>query len=200
MPATLDPATALVLIDLQHGITALPTAHPAEEIVARCVRMADAFRADKKLVVASRVAFARDGGDVIKTRSADSPTDLQPVPAYGELRAEVGLSDRDIVVTKHGWNAFYGTDLDLELRRRKVTGIVLAGISTSIGVESTARAANERGYELTIVTDAITDTDEGAHLNSLRAIFPRIAELVTTDEVLTALNCFDRRLVSQSQM
>lgn len=64
----------------------------------------------------------------------------------------------------------------------------LAGISTSIGVESTARAANERGYELTIVTDAITDPDEGAHLNSLRAIFPRIAELATTDEVLTALD------------
>ncbi len=85
-------------------------------------------------------------------------------------------------------NAFYGTDLDLELRRRKVTGIVLAGISTSIGVESTARAANERGYELTIVTDAVTDPDEGAHLNSLRAIFPRIAELATTAQVLTALD------------
>ena len=83
--------------------------------------------------------------------------------------------------------AFYGTELDLELRRRKISGIVLAGISTSIGVESTARAANERGYELTIVTDAITDTDERAHLNSIRAIFPRIAELATTEEVLTAL-------------
>ena len=70
-------------------------------------------------------------------------------------------------------------------RRRKVTGIVLAGISTSIGVESTARAANERGYELTVVTDAITDTNKGAHLNSLRAIFPQIAELATTEEVLT---------------
>jgi isochorismate hydrolase len=70
----------------------------------------------------------------------------------------MGLSDRDILVTK-----------------------------PSIGVESTARAANERGYELTIVTDAITDTDEDAHLDSLRAIFPRIAELATTEEVFTAL-------------
>jgi nicotinamidase-related amidase len=108
----------------------------------------------------------------------------------------VGLSDRDIVITKHGWSAFYGTELDLELRRRKVTGIVLAGISTSIGVESTARAANERGYELTIVTDAVTDTDEGAHLNSLTAIFPRIAELATTEEVLTALDRPDRSRVT----
>src|SRR3984957_17153522 len=187
MPTTLDPATALVLIDLQDGITALPTAHPSGEIVKRCAQLADAFRVNDKLVIATKVAFARDGGDVIKTRTAESRTDLKPVPDYGELRTEVGLSDRDIVVTKHGWSAFYGTELDLELRRQKITGIVLAGISTSIGVESTAREANERSYELTIVTDAITDTDEGAHLNSLRAIFPRIAELATTEEVLTAL-------------
>ena len=187
MSTTLDPATALVLIDLQHGITALPTTQPADEIVARCARLADAFRATDKLVVASRVAFAADGGDVIKTRTAESPTNGKQVPDYGEIRTEVGLSDRDLVVTKHGWNAFYGTDLDLELRRRKVTGIVLAGISTSIGVESAARAANERGYELTIVTDAVTDTSERAHLNSLEVIFPRIAELATTQEVLTAL-------------
>jgi nicotinamidase-related amidase len=197
MPATLDQATALVLIDLQHGITALPTAHPAEQIVARCTRLAAAFRASGKLVAATRVAFARDGEDVIKTRTAQSPATATPVPDYGDLRTEMSLTDRDILITKHGWNAFYGTDLDLELRRRKVTGIVLAGISTSIGVESTARAANERGYELTIVTDAITDPDEGAHRNSLKAIFPRIAELATTDEVLTAL---DRvRPVSYSQ-
>jgi nicotinamidase-related amidase len=188
MPTALDPATALVLIDLQHGITALPTTQPADEIVARCARLADAFRATDKLVVASRVAFTADGGDVIKTRTAQRPTNGKQVPDYGEIRTEVGLSDRDIVVTKHGWNAFYGTDLDLELRRRKVTGIVLAGISTSIGVESAARAANERGYELTIVTDAVTDTSERAHLNSLEVIFPRIAELATTEEVLTAID------------
>ena len=187
MSATLDPATALVLIDLQHGITGMPTAHPSEEIVARCAQLAEAFRANAKLVAATRVAFARDGGDVIKTRTAQSPTGATPVPDYGELRAEIGPSHGDMLVTKHGWSAFYGTELDLELRRRKVTGIVLAGISTSIGVESTARAANERGYELTIVTDAITDTDEVAHLNSLRAIFPQIAELATTEEILSAL-------------
>ena len=79
MPATLDPATALVLIDLQHGITALPAAHPSEEIVARCARRAEAFRANDKFVAATRVAFARDGGDVIKTRTAQSPADASAV-------------------------------------------------------------------------------------------------------------------------
>src|SRR5580693_1325591 len=110
MPTTLDPETALVLIDLQHGITALPTAHSSEAVVDRCARLADAFRANDKLVIATKVAFAHDGGDVIKTRTAESPTDSKPVPDYGELRTEVGLSDRDIVVTKHGWNDSDGTE------------------------------------------------------------------------------------------
>ena len=71
----------------------MPTAHQSEEIVARCARLAEAFRANAKLVAATRVAFARDGGDVIKTRTAESPTGATPVPDYGELRAEMGLSD-----------------------------------------------------------------------------------------------------------
>ena len=188
MPTRLDPATALILIDLQHGITALPTVDPSDQIVARGARLADAFRAHKKLVVATRVAFSPDGGDVVKTRTATNGADRTPTPDYGEFRRELKLGTGDIPITKRGWNAFYGTELDLELRRRKITGIVLAGISTSIGVESAARAANERGYELTIVTDAVTDTSERAHLNSLEVIFPRIAELATTEEVLTAID------------
>jgi nicotinamidase-related amidase len=187
MPTTLDPATALILIDLQHGITALPTVDPPEQIVGRGARLADAFRANNKLVAATRVAFSRDGGDMIKTRTAANGINPSPAPDWAEFHAELNVGGGDISITKRGWNAFYGTELDLELRRRKITGIVLAGISTSIGVESAARAANERGYELTIVTDAVTDTSERAHLNSLEVIFPLIAQLATTDEVLTAI-------------
>jgi nicotinamidase-related amidase len=187
MPTTLDPATALILIDLQNGITALPTVDPSEQMVARGARLADAFRAHQKLVVATLVAFSPDGGDVNDTRTVVNAGSLTSTLDYGELHAELKLGDGDLSITKRGWNAFYGTELDLELRRRKISGIVLAGISTSIGVESTARAANERGYELTVVTDAVTDTSAGAHRNSLDVIFPRIAELATTDEVLTAL-------------
>ena len=187
MPATLDTATALLLIDLQHGITALPTVHPSDQILVRGARLADAFRVNKKLVVATRVAFSPDRGDVLRTRTAADAINPSPAPDYAELHAELNLGDGDISITKRGWNAFYGTELDLQLRCRKISGIVLAGISTSIGVESAARSANERGYELTIVTDAITDTSERAHLNSLEEIFPRIAELATTDEVLTAV-------------
>jgi nicotinamidase-related amidase len=193
MPTTLDPATALILVDLQHGITALPTVDPSDKIVARGAQLADAFRATNKPVVATRVAFSPDGGDVLKTRTAANSVKPAPVPDYGEFHTELNLGNGDISITKRGWNAFYGTELDLQLRRRRITGIVLAGISTSIGVESAARGANERGYELTIVTDAVTDTARRAHLNSLEVIFPQIAELATTDEVLAALDLLDVR-------
>ena len=142
----------------------VPASAPSDEIVARGAQLADAFRAHNKLVAVTRVAFAPDGGDVISPRTAVNPSPVKSAPDYGALRSELGLRDSDLVITKRGWKAFYGTELDLELRRRKITGIVLAGISTSIGVESTARAANERGFELTIVTDAVTDPHESVEL------------------------------------
>ena len=93
----------------------------------------------------------------------------------------------DAVVTKHNWGAFHGTDLDVQLRRRGVTQIVLTGIATSIGVESTARAAYEHGYHVTVVTDAVGDRSLEAHENSVSHIFPRLGETGTTDEVLALL-------------
>lgn len=95
--------------------------------------------------------------------------------------------DEDVVVTKRNWGAFYGTDLDLQLRRRGVTQIVLAGIATSIGVESTARAAHEHGYHVTIATDAVADMSEEAHRNSVERIFPRLGETGTTAEIIALL-------------
>ena len=93
----------------------------------------------------------------------------------------------DIQITKETWNAFYNTPLHEELQKRSITGIVLAGISTSIGVEGTARSANERGYNITFATDAMTDTVAAAHNNSLTYIFPRIGELATTDAIIAQL-------------
>jgi nicotinamidase-related amidase len=187
MPTTLDPSTALVLVDLQHGITALPTIAPAPPIVERCARLAAAFRGGGKVVAATRVVFSADGGDVVRTRTAEPPPAITPASDWGEFHAELALDERDLRITKRGWDPFYGTELDLQLRRRRVTGIVLGGIATSVGVESAARSAHERGYELTVVTDAVTDVVSEAHDNSLRVILPRIAELASTEEVLTAL-------------
>jgi nicotinamidase-related amidase len=95
--------------------------------------------------------------------------------------------DGDIVVTKRNWGTFYGTDLDLQLRRRGVTQIVLTGIATSIGVESTARAAHEHGCHVTLAADAMTDINADAHRNSLERIFPMLGETGTTAEIVELL-------------
>lgn len=90
-------------------------------------------------------------------------------------------------MTKRTWSAFHGTDLDLQLRRRGVTQIVLAGLTTSIGVESTARAAHEHGYHVTLATDAMADLDLEAHHNSIQRIFPLLGQTGSTTEIVEML-------------
>ena len=83
--------------------------------------------------------------------------------------------------------AFYGTDLDLQLRRRGLTTIILCGIATEFGVESTARDAYERGYELVFAEDAMTGRNAESHANAIRHIFPRIGRVRRTEEIVAAL-------------
>jgi nicotinamidase-related amidase len=180
---TLDATTALVLVDLQKGITALPTAHPSAEIVERSARLADAFRERGLPVVLVRVT-----GDTPAPGRTEGPARGGEMPAdWADLVPELGRRDSDIVVTKQQWGAFYGTDLDLQLRRRGVTQVVLAGIATSIGVESTARAAHEHGYHVTVAVDAVTDMDADAHRHSIEKIFPRLGETDTAEAIAKLL-------------
>jgi len=188
MPATaLDERSALVLIDLQKRILALPTVHPADGVVQNAARLAEAFRAQGLPVVRVRVAWSQDGGDMPVGRTAVARPTTAPPADFEEFAAELGPLGDDIVITKRHWGAFTGTELDLQLRRRGVTQIVLGGIATSIGVESTARSAHEHSYHLTVVEDATTDVDLEAHAHSFNKIFPRLAETATTDEVLALL-------------
>ncbi|MFJ9419615.1 isochorismatase family protein [Streptomyces sp. NPDC101227] len=183
MTATaLDPTTALVLIDLQKGIAGLPgTPHPSADVIARGARLAAEFRARALPVVLVNVTGGAPGRTESAARGATPPAD------WAELVPELDRQPADIIVTKQQWGAFHGTNLDLELRRRGVTQIVLAGIATSIGVESTARAAHEHGYHVAIATDAVTDLDEAAHRNSLEKIFPRLGETDTTEAIVKLL-------------
>ncbi|GAA0455147.1 hydrolase [Paractinoplanes deccanensis] len=185
---TLDPKTALVVVDLQRGIVAVPvTPHAATDVVARTAELAGAFRERGLPVVLVRVTGRPDGADSPKGRTdagAGSPA-VRP-DGWDEIVEELTSGD-DIIVTKRNWGAFYGTDLDLQLRRRGVTQVVLTGIATSIGVESTARAAHEHGYHVTIATDAVSDRDAGTHRNGIEKIFPRLAETGTTAEILEVL-------------
>jgi nicotinamidase-related amidase len=97
------------------------------------------------------------------------------------------VEERDIKITKRQWSAFYGTELDLQLRRRGIETIVLGGISTNIGVESTARAAHEHGYSLVLVEDAMSCGAPEHHDASLNFVFPRLGLVRQSGDVLEAL-------------
>jgi nicotinamidase-related amidase len=184
----LDPRTALVVIDLQAGIVGAPTApHTGAEVVSRTAELAGAFRARSLPVVLVRVSFAADFGDVPPGRVEAQRSGGSRPDGWDVIVPELAGHPGDLTVTKHNWGAFHGTDLDVQLRRRGVTQIVLTGIATSIGVESTARAAYEHGYHVTLATDAMTDLDAEAHRGSVERIFPRLGETGTTAEILELL-------------
>jgi nicotinamidase-related amidase len=179
--------TALVLIDLQRGVVNLPTLpRSGAEVVQNAVRLVERFREAEAPVVLVRVGFSPDGRDALQPE-ADAPMRRGPLPPdWSELAPEIGPRPLDIVITKRHWGAFYGTELDLQLRRRGVAKIVLGGIATNFGVESTARAAYELGYGQVFVEDAMTSLSEETHLFSIRQILPRIGQVRSTQEVLAA--------------
>ncbi len=188
---SLDPSsTALVLIDLQYGIVSMKTAPTSsEDVVARSRQLADAFRAAKSPVVLVTVSNLADGGDALQPITDAAPAAAAARPAnWASVVAELGAQDGDIRITKRQWGAFYGTELDLQLRRRGIKTLVLAGISTNVGVESTARDAFERGFQQVFVEDAMAGPSEEAHLNTLKFTFPRLGRLRKTQDVLRALN------------
>ncbi len=186
---TLDPGTtALVLIDLQRGIAGRPVApHSAEQVIGNCARLAERFRALGAPVVLVRVAFSEDGRDRVNQPVDSTFSFGTPPPGWNEIVPEIGPRAGDLVVTKRQWGAFYGTDLDLLLRRRGIRTIVLGGIATNFGVESTARDAYEHNYALILVEDGMASMNAEWHEFAINNIFPRLGRIRATEQVLAAL-------------
>ncbi len=186
---TLEPKrTALVVIDLQKGITSMPTApYSADAVIEKAATLADAFRASGGFVVLVHVGPSPDGGDALHPVTDAAPRRGNPPVDWDQFVPAMGPKEGDHVVRKRQWGAFYGTDLDLQLRRRHIDTIVLCGIATNIGVESTARDAYERGYQQVFVEDATSDLSAEAHTFSMEHVLSRIGRIRSTDEVLNAL-------------
>src|ERR1700678_3000106 len=183
MPLTqLDPTAALIVIDLQKGIVVIPTAHPAAEIVARSAQLARAFRERSLPVVLVNVTAVAPGRTDAGLRKFAFP------PDWAELVPELEQQPGDHIVSKQRMGAFLGTTLDEILRRRGVTQVFLAGISTSAGVESTGRSAYDLGYNVVFVVDAMTDRDADAHRYCVEKMFPRLGETDTTENVLKLIH------------
>jgi nicotinamidase-related amidase len=172
----------LILIDLQKGIVSLPTAHPASEVVKHARELADAFRRHQLPVVLVNVEGGAPGRSEQTRSTGDFPA------GWTDLVPELNPQATDHRVTKRTWGAFTNTGLEKLLKGLGVSQVVIAGVATSVGVESTARHAHEHGFHVTLAVDAMTDRNADAHHNSVTRIFPRLGETGTTQEILELLN------------
>jgi nicotinamidase-related amidase len=176
----LDPHTALIVVDLQKGTVRNPLVHPVEDVVAHGVELLSAFRRLGLPVVLVNGSGLPPGRTEYGQR--ELPAD------WGELIAEVDPRASDIIVTKTGWGAFIGTGLHDRLRELGVTQVVIAGLATSFGVESTARAAYDHGYHVVLAVDAMSDVSMESHEHTLTRVFPALGQLSTTDHVVGLLH------------
>jgi nicotinamidase-related amidase len=178
---TLDPQTALIVIDLQKGIVQMAGRQAVDPAVRNSRLLADVFRKRGLPVVLVNVAGGAPG-------RTEQPRPSQPLPPdWAELLPELEQQPSDICVTKRTWGAFASTDLEQQLKHRGVTQVVVTGVATSIGVESTARQAYEAGFNVTLATDAMADLRPQAHECSISWIFPRLGETGTTQEIIALL-------------
>ncbi len=180
--------TALVVIDLQKGIVGGHTVPiPASEVVANTTQIAAAFRKQHGLVVLVHVDVGPNG-ELFPRGIADVARPTMQRPAdFAEIVPELGPNEGDVVVKKHQPSAFFGTSLEVQLRRRGIQTIVLTGIATNLGVESTARTAFEHGFNLVFVSDAMAARDADLHTMAVTKFFPTIGRVRTTAEVLSAV-------------
>lgn len=175
----LDEKAALIVIDLQKGITGMVD---ATEVVAKSAELARAFRAKGLPVVLVNVAGRAPG-----RTEAGIPKGLTFPPDWTELVPELEQQESDLLVTKHRVGGFIGTNLDDLLRERGVTQVFFTGVATGSGVESTARSAYDLGYNVVFVTDAMKDRDEEIHRHCVEKVFPKLGETETTEGVLKKL-------------
>lgn len=191
MSLHLDPrATALALIDVQQGILSMPLApYDALQIVGNAAWLGRGFAKAGATVVLVHVAFS--------SRNADKPNQLVDVPMqvppgdlppeWSDFAPELRALPAAIIITKRHWGAFHGTELDLQLRRRRISTIVLAGIATNFGVESTAREAWQHNYTVVVAEDACTSISAELHNFSMEKILPRVARVRSSAEIMAAL-------------
>jgi nicotinamidase-related amidase len=189
-PLTLDPSrSALVVIDMAKGILSFPSKpYPVPDILANTVHLAEAARQTGTFVVLVHVDFVDDKDRLHPITDAETRMSAQRPAGWADIAPELGPRPSDHVVTKRQWGAFFGTDLDLQLRRRGIDTIILCGIATNIGVETTAREAYQHGYNQVFAEDAMNALSEEEHRHSCTYLLPRMGRIRSTDEIVAAIN------------
>lgn len=178
----LDPNTALIIVDLQKGVVELPLVHPIDPVVERACCLLAAFRQRGLPVVLVNVTGGAPGRTERPRRSEPFP------PGWSDFIPELDQQPGDIVVTKRTWGAFASTDLQARLEALSVTQVVICGVATGAGVESTARQAYEHGFNVTLAIDAMTDGRIEGHDYSIHQVFPRLGETGTVQAIIDLLD------------
>lgn len=182
--------TALVVIDLQGGILALPaTPHDSASVVTRAVALARALEAAGGLVAVVNVAYSDRYLDR-PTPPVDAPLALPPegLPSdWADLHPAIEALPASVRVTKRQHSAFFGTELDLQLRRRGIATVIVCGLATNFGVEGTVRDGYNLNYGMIVASDACSSTAPGLHDFAMAHTLPRVARVRTTAEILAAL-------------
>ena len=190
-PLSIDKTkTALVVIDLQKGIVARESEpYTTKLVIENATQLVKTFRKNNMPVFLVRVATSPDSRDRLspKTDMVWSGGTTKMPSDWSEIVPELSPEATDFIITKKQWGAFYGTELDLQLRRRGIENIILCGISTSIGVESTARFAYEYGYNQIFAEDAMSAQSKEEHEHTVQKIFPRIGLVRKTKEILDTM-------------
>ncbi|MDV5977592.1 UNVERIFIED_CONTAM: isochorismatase family protein [Streptococcus canis] len=180
--------TALVLIDLQKGILDMPMApHSQETITSNAQKLVERFRQEGAFIAFVRVKF-HDGKDKLNPNAMVQLPGKKPEAAFSDFDDKLGVTETDYVINKRGFSAFFGTDLDLQLRRRGIDTIVLGGISTHAGVDTTARDAYQYGYDQYFLTDMMGAANAALHDFPIKNLFPLMGQTMTTQDFLDTLN------------
>jgi nicotinamidase-related amidase len=179
--------TALVIIDLQKGIVSQPTKpYLAQDVIKNASKLVNVFRKNNMPVFLVHVIITKE--TMLNVLSDESfLSSSAPSSDWSEFVPEMSPTSKDIVISKRQWGAFYGTDLELQLRRRGINTIVLCGISTDFGVESTARFAYEYGFQQIFAEDAMAARSAEQHNAAVNFTFKRIGRVRKTNEILKAL-------------
>ena len=187
MPLYDPKTTALVSIDLQGLVLSLPLApYPAEQIVANTVAITNKLKADGGTTVFVTVGFSSDYADAVN-QPTDETFTLPPggLPAAAlAAPAEIAALTPDVTILKRQWSAFYGTELDLQLRRRGIKTLILTGVATNFGVEATVRDAYAANYAVIVAEDAVTTFSLDMQDFACTKVLPRLSRIRKTAEIL----------------
>jgi nicotinamidase-related amidase len=194
--------TALLFFDILNGYVAEPEAGKPrllKQWIQNAVKLGKAGRAAGLPVFFAKGNHRPDGATnaVILT---DTNNSLTPWPngevtktkmhviagdKSSDVLADLEPKSEDYYIVKYRWSAFFQTYLDLALSSRGIDTLIVSGGSTDVGVTSTLYSGRDLDYNQIVVSDACgTSHDQRAHDTLMEIVFPRMARVRTTEQVI----------------